>query len=332
MIVPPVAATRGFAGQRKKGGIHVASVHYKISIIGRSGGRSSVAAAAYRAAEKIYNHRDGIIYDFTRKRGVAHSEVLLPEHAPRDFADRAILWNAVEHAERQKNAQLSRQIEIGLPAEIDREAQINLTRDYVQKQFVDRGMCADICVHDKRDGNPHAHVMLTMRPIEPDGTWGAKSKKEYILDKQGQKIMLPSGNWKSKHVPSMNWDSRENAEQWRTEWAHAVNREYERLGLEPRIDLRNYERQGLEIEPTRHLGPQAAALEKQGIPTEIGEHNRAVEARNALQERGRHVRNLEAKHFSQRPQREAQAKDRLPSYDEWLAGHKEQSRGMERGR
>jgi len=310
----------------------VASVHYKISIIGRSGGRSSVAAAAYRAAEKIYNHRDGIIYDFTRKRGVAHSEILLPEHAPRDFADRAILWNAVEHTERQKNAQLSRQIEIGLPAEIDREAQINLARGYVQKQFVDRGMCADICVHDKGDGNPHAHVMLTMRPLELDGTWGAKSKKQYVLDRDGQKIMLPSGNWKSKHIPTTDWDEHSNAEHWRMEWAREVNREYERRGLEQRIDLRSYERQGLDKEPTRHLGPTASKMEKEGKRSYLGEINRDIQARNAQRERGRHVRNLEEKHFSQREQREAQTKDRLPSYDEWLAGHKEQSRGMERGR
>jgi hypothetical protein len=130
--MPPV----NFAGQRKKEGHILASQHYKMSIIGRSGGRSAVVAAAYRSAEKIYNHRDGIIYDFTKKRGVAHSEILLPEHAPREYADRAILWNSVEHAERQKNAQTARHLEVGLPAEIDRAAQIDLLRGYVQTHFV----------------------------------------------------------------------------------------------------------------------------------------------------------------------------------------------------
>ena len=312
----------------------MASVHYKISIISRSGGRSPVAAAAYRAAEKIYNHRDGTIYDFTRKRGVAHSEILLPEHASRDFADRAILWNSVEHAERQKNAQTARHVEIGLPAEIDRGGQIDLLRGYVQTHFVDRGMCADICVHDKGDGNPHAHVMLTMRPLNPDGTWGAKSRKEYVLDSNGQRIRLEkSGEWKSKHVPTTDWDEHSNADQWRMEWAREVNREYERRGMEQRIDLRSYERQGLDLEPTEHLGPKIAALEKKGIQTEVGDRNRAKQERNALRERGRHVRNLEERNFNKQPQRTAQAQDHLPTYDEWLAGHKkEQSRGMERGR
>ena len=311
----------------------MASQHYKMSIIGRSGGRSAVAAAAYRSAERIYNHRDGIIYDFIRKRGVAHSEILLPEHAPREYADRAILWNSVEHAERQKNAQTARHLEVGLPAEIDRAAQIDLLRGYVQQHFVDRGMCADICVHDKGDGNPHAHVMLTMRPLEKDGTWGAKSKKEYILDSGGERIMLDSGNWKSKHVPTTDWDEHANVEHWRQAWAHDVNREYERRGMEQRIDLRSYERQGLDKEPTRHLGPTASKMEKEGKRSYLGDHNREIEARNAQRERGRQVRNLGEKNYTKQPQREGQAQERLPSYDQWLAGYKkEQSRGLERGR
>ena len=186
----------------------MASVHYRISIISRDNGKlSAVGAAAYRSAEKIRNQRDMIIYDFQRKRGVAHKEILLPEHAPRDFADRATLWNAVEKAERQKNAQLVRHIEVGLPAELDRAAQIELVRDHVQSEYVSRGMCADFAVHDKGDGNPHAHVMLTMRALNPNGTWGAKSKKEYVLDKQGQRVKLPSGEYKSRKVSATDWDS-----------------------------------------------------------------------------------------------------------------------------
>ena len=97
------------------------------------------------------------------------------------LADRAFLWNAVEKIEKAKNAQLAREIEIALPQELTREQGISLVREYVKDQFVNAGMCADIAIHDKQDGNPHAHVMLTMRPIEKDGTWGAKQKKEYIL-------------------------------------------------------------------------------------------------------------------------------------------------------
>ena len=314
----------------------MAIYHMSIKTIGRNSGRSSVAAAAYRSAEKIYDHRTGLWHDFTGKGGVVHSEILLPEQAPAYYQDRAILWNAVEHSEKAKSARTAREIEIALPAELGRADHINLAREYAQ-QFVDKGMCADFAVHDKRDGNPHAHIILTTRPINPDGTWGAKSKKEYILDSRGQKMMLPSGEYKSRKVSATDWDAKENAELWREAWAKIVNRELERRGLEP-VDHRSYKRQGLDREPTIHLGPKAAQMERQGIQTELGDHNRAVVQENAQRERGRHIRNLEAKNFSQRDQTPEAER---PSYDEWLAGYqkekargqqKEQSRGHERGR
>jgi len=319
---------------RKKEGVGVSSVHYKLSIIKRSAGRSTVAAAAYRAAERIYNHRTGLWHDYTNKRGLAHAEILLPENAPEHYRDRTILWNSVEHGEKTGNAQLARHLEVGLPAELDRADQIALLRSHVQEHFVDRGMCADICVHDKGDGNPHAHVMFTMRPINPDGSWGDKSRREYVLDRQGQRVLLPSGqDYKTRKISLTGWDDTGNAEIWRDAWGKEVNRAYERLGLEPRVDLRSYARQGLDIEPTKHLGPTAAQMEKEGKASYLGDQNREIEGRNAQRERGRHVRNLDERNYTQRPQREEQVKDRLPSYEEWLEGHKkEQSRGMERGR
>jgi len=309
----------------------VSSVHYKLSIIKRSEGRSAVAAAAYRAAEKIYDHRTGLWHDYAKKRGVVHAEVLLPKQAPAYYHDRAILWNAVEHAEPNKNSQLSRHLEVGLPAELDRGSQINLLRDHVQREYVDRGMCADICIHDPKgkNPNPHAHIMFTMRPINPDGTWGDKSRREYVLNKQGQRILLPSGNdWKTHKISLTDWDNPGNTEKWRDAWERDVNRAYERLGIEQRIDMRSYAKQGLDREPTQHLGPAATILERQGIPTEIGDHNRAVQQRNVAREHARHIRNLEAEHFSQRQQvPEAER----PSYEEWFAGYqKEQVRGQER--
>lgn len=315
----------------------MSSVHYKLSIIKRGEGKSTVAAAAYRAAERIYNHRTGLWHDFTDKRGVVHSEILLPDHAPEMYHDRAILWNSVEHSEKAKNAQLSRHLEVGLPAELDRADQIALIRDHVQRNYVDRGMCADFCVHDKGDGNPHAHIMFTMRPVLPDGKWGEKSRKEYVLDRQGQRIILPSGNYKSRKISLTGWDDRGNAELWRDAWAREVNRAYERLGLEPRIDLRSYERQGLDKEPTRHLGPAAAQMEKEGKASYLGDVNREIEGRNAKRERGRHIRNLDERDYSQREQEQTHAQ--RPSYEEWLEAHRrgpeperEQSRGRERGR
>jgi ATP-dependent exoDNAse (exonuclease V) alpha subunit len=147
-------------------------------------------------------------YDYTRKRGVIHKEILLPDNAPAEYADRTTLWNAVEQAKTPNNAQLAREIELSLPVELTREQNIALAREFVKRQFVDVGMCADICIHDTKKGNPHAHVMLTMRPIEPDGTWGAKSRKEYILDRNGNRIKLKSGALKTRKICTVDWNEQ----------------------------------------------------------------------------------------------------------------------------
>ena len=175
----------------QKGGCPIAIYHCSIKIISRGKGKSAVAAAAYRSGEKLTNEYDGITHDYTRKGGIVHTEILLPDNAPPSFSDRSVLWNAVERIEKAKNAQLAREIEIALPHELTREQGISLVREYVKDNFVTVGMCADVCLHDKNDGNPHAHILLTMRPIEQDGAWGVKQKKEYILDKDGNKIYDP---------------------------------------------------------------------------------------------------------------------------------------------
>jgi ATP-dependent exoDNAse (exonuclease V) alpha subunit len=153
----------------------VAIYHLNVGIIKRSSGRSSVAAAAYRAGEKIRNEHDGMPHDYTKKRDVIHSEIMLPENAPYEFSDRAILWNAVEKSEKRIDSQTAREFDIALPVEFDREEQIEIMREYVQENFVDRGMCADLAIHDKGDGNPHAHVMLTTRHVTQDG-FGGKNR------------------------------------------------------------------------------------------------------------------------------------------------------------
>jgi len=141
-------------------------------------------------------------------------------------------------------------------------------------------MCADIAIHDNKKGNPHAHIMLTMRPIEQDGTWGAKSKKEYILDRHGEKITLKSGEFKSRKISVNDWNDQTKAEVWREAWAEAANRELERHNHEARINHRSYERQGIDQIPTIHLGPAAHQMEKRGIRTERGDINREIEISN----------------------------------------------------
>lgn len=243
---------------------------------------SAVGASAYRSGEVFKNEYDGITHDFTRKRGIVHTEILLPPHAPPDFADRSTLWNSVEKIEKSKNSQLAREIEVALPIELDREQQIQLLRDYVQKNFVSVGMCADIAIHDKKTGNPHAHIMLTMRPLEQSGEWGAKSKKEYILDKNGQRITLKNGNFKSRKIDTIDWNNKEKAELWREAWADSVNRSLAEQGIQEKVDHRSYERQGIEQIPSVHMGVSATQMERRGIVTEKGNKNRLIKEQNRL--------------------------------------------------
>ena len=139
--------------------IPIAIYHCNIGIVSRGKGKSAVAAAAYRSGEKITNEWDGMTHDYTRKRGVVHTEILLPPHAPPSFSDRAALWNSVELYEKAGNAQLAREIDAALPIELSREEQIRLVREYCSSQFVSRGMCVDFAIHDTDSGNPHCHIM-----------------------------------------------------------------------------------------------------------------------------------------------------------------------------
>ena len=223
----------------------MAIYHLCIKIISRSKGKSAVAASAYRSGETIKNEYDGIVHDFTRKGGITHTEILLPQNAPQEFSDRGTLWNSVERIEKSKNSQLAREIEIALPKELDNEKQIELVQEYVKENFVKVGMCADIALHDKNDGNPHAHILLTMRPLNEDKTWGAKSKKEYILDNNGEKIKLKNDNYKTKKIDTVDWNEQDKAEQWRKAWADIANKYLEENSIQEKVDHRSYQRQGI---------------------------------------------------------------------------------------
>ncbi|EUB18766.1 MobA/MobL family protein [Shuttleworthella sp. MSX8B] len=260
----------------------MAIYHLCIKIISRSKGKSAVAASAYRSGETIKNEYDGIVHDFTRKGGITHTEILLPQNAPQEFSDRGTLWNSVERIEKSKNSQLAREIEIALPKELDNEKQIELVQEYVKEKFVKVGMCADIALHDKNDGNPHAHILLTMRPLNEDKTWGAKSKKEYILDNNGEKIKLKNDNYKTKKIDTVDWNEQDKAEQWRKAWADIANKYLEENSIQEKVDHRSYQRQGIEQIPTIHLGVSASQMEKKGIATDRGNINREIKHQNKL--------------------------------------------------
>ena len=260
----------------------MAIYHLSIKIISRGKGKSAVAASAYRSGEKIKNEYDGIVHDFTRKGGIAHTEILLPQNAPEEFSNRSVLWNSVEKIEKSKNSQLAREIEIALPKELSREKQINLVREYVKENFVKVGMCADIALHDKNDGNPHAHIILTMRPLNEDKTWGAKSKKEYILDENGEKVKLKNGNYKTRKINTTDWNEQDKAEQWRRAWADITNKYLEENSIQEKVDHRSYQRQYIEQIPTIHLGVSATQMEKKGIATDRGNINREIKHQNMI--------------------------------------------------
>ncbi len=322
----------------RNGGDTIAIYHCSIKIVSRGKGKSAVAAAAYRSGEKLTNEWDGLTHDYTKKGGVVHSEILLPAHAPPAFSDRSTLWNSVELSEKSNNAQLAREVEIALPVELSREEQTRLVREYCSSQFVSKGMIADFNLHDTGSGNPHAHILLTMRPLDEKGAWLPKSKKEYVLDENGEKIRLPSGRYKTRKVDLVDWNNRENAEVWRMAWADLANEFLAQNNRPERIDHRSYERQGIEQIPTVHVGVSATQMEKKGIVTERGEMNRNIKAANRiLREIRRLVRGLkdwiaelkERKAALLEALAEARAQASEPTIPQLLARYMEQ-RGEER--
>ena len=261
------------------------SFHFNISIISRGKGKSAVASAAYISCEKLTNEWDGVTHDYHNKKGLEHKEIFLPENAPKEFLDRSTLWNSVELNEKAINAQLARNFIIALPKELSFEENKNLITDFIQKNFVSKGMIADLAIHqgnDEGNGNIHAHIMTTVRPLNQDGTWGAKSKKEYLLDEQGNNILGKNGKPKTRKIELTDWNNKGNAEKWRESFATFCNQYLEKNNLEKRVDHRSFERQGIEEIPTIHLGASASALERKGVETEKGNINREIKKHNSI--------------------------------------------------
>lgn len=255
----------------------MAIYHFSAKIISRKNGSSSVASSSYRSGEKLIDERTGIVHDYRRKKGVVYSDVLLPNNAPSWAEDRNKLWNEVEQIEKSKNSQLAREINIAIPKEFNEDLQIEFIKKYTEENFVSNGMVADIAIHDNKDGNPHAHIMLTMRAFDEEGNWLGKQKKEYILDKDGNKQYdNKTKTYKCKTVKTTNWDNKENIEIWRENLEKSINSSLERIGVKDRVDHRSLKKQGLERLPTRHEGYIVRAMEKRGIKTERGNLNREI--------------------------------------------------------
>ncbi|KND60659.1 Conjugal transfer protein TraA [Candidatus Burkholderia verschuerenii] len=219
----------------------MAIYHLHVKVIGRKAGSSAVASAAYRSGSRLRDERLDRSHDFSAKRGVVHSEVLLPDDAPEHLSDRERLWNEVEAVEVRKDAQLAREVEFSLPRELTQAQGIELARDFVQSEFVDQGMISDLNVHwdFAEDGSPkpHAHVMLTMRSVDGTG-FGAKVR---------------------------DWNRTEMVERWRERWAEIANERLAELDIDARIDHRSLEAQGIALEPQSQIGAPAQRIEGEGI-------------------------------------------------------------------
>ena len=265
----------------------MALFHFTVTQTKRSKGQSAIASAAYRSGEKLHSEYYGEDSDYTRKGGVICSEILLPPYAPPSFSDRETLWNEVEKAERGKKAQLAYSFDIALQNEFSMQENIELARQFLLEQFVSGGMVVDFAVHspDKEDGgiqNPHFHIMCPIRPILPNGKWGNKQRREYLLDENGERIRDEAGSYVFNAVPTTDWGKPETLEHWREQWAAMCNARFAEKGLNCRIDHRSYERQGVEQIPTQHEGPTVRAMEAKGIRTDKGDLNRWIRKTNAM--------------------------------------------------
>lgn len=231
----------------------MAIYHFSAQIISRGQGKSAVAAAAYRSGERLMDERTGET-KYYRRDVEPDAIILAPSDSPEWIKDRGQLWNAVEQAEKRKDAQLARELNVALPKELSNQQQKELIQDYIQNEFVNKGMIADIAIHRDDKNNPHAHIMLTTRTITTEG-FGPKNR---------------------------DWNDRSQLEKWREEWANYANRALEREGVQERISHLSHETRGLETLPTIHLGHVAHDMERKGTPSDRGNINRERHEYNRL--------------------------------------------------
>ena len=219
--------------------------------ISRATGRSATGAAAYRSGERITDERTGLTFDYGKKSGVDHTEIICPANAPAWLTDlsRGQLWNLVEATEKRKDAQVCREVEVALPVELSFEQQRELVRGFVKEQFAQRGMVADLAMHHTTGHAPHCHILLTMRDIDRQG-FGQKNR---------------------------TWNDKQLLETWREQWAEHTNRALERAGHTVRVDHRSLEAQGIDRIPQPKLGAKVVEMERRGIRTERGSEVLAVE-------------------------------------------------------
>lgn len=268
----------------------MAIYHMSIKNISRAKGKTAIAAAAYRAGTTLQDQETGITHSYTKKTEVAYTEIILPEHAPEEYRNREILWNEVQKVETQDRARLAREWEVAIPNELNLDQAKTLIRNFAGS-LVKEGMCVDLAIHWK-NGNHHAHIMGTTRPIDKDGKWAPKERKGYKLDAEGNKIPVidpKTGKqkigargrkmWQRETVQANDWNRREKVEEWRKRWADCCNKYLDR---EQQLDHRSYERQGITQLPTVHEGYAARLMEQRGTVSDLCQRNRDIRIYNQI--------------------------------------------------
>ena len=264
--------------------MEIKSLHTHVDIVARSKGHSVIAKAAYNARDKLQDEYYGKTYDYSKKEDLVFSKIFLPEHIPKEFSNREYLWNSVEKIEKSKNSQLARNLLFTLPRELNEQDRIKLISEFIEENFTSKGMIADCNIHNPmasdHEEQPHAHILLTLREIDEKGNWKPKCRKEYILDENGEKIKLKSGNYKSRKVNLNDWNEPDKAKEWRENFSKKANEYLARNNINKKIDPRTFKEQGREELPQIHLGTSSYQMEKKGIQTERGNQNRKIIALN----------------------------------------------------
>ena len=278
----------------------MAIFHMSFSNISAGKGRSAIASAAYRSGKKLFDQKEGRSYFYARLV-MPESFILTPKNAPEWASDREQLWNEVERKDRRANSRYAKEFNVALPVELSEDEQKELLTKYVQENFVDEGMVADVAIHRDHPDNPHAHVMLTNRPFNPDGTWGLKSKRENILDENGNKTYTGNSRFpRSRKVWLVDWDKKEKITEWRHNWAASVNQVLEQKNIPDRISEKSFIEQGIDDTPTQHEGINSKRYERKEFNQQVKNYRKAKASYKNNQEKVINRGHLDSlsKHFS----------------------------------
>ncbi|MFB9770772.1 MobQ family relaxase [Lactiplantibacillus modestisalitolerans] len=278
----------------------MAIFHMSFQNISAGKGRSAIAGSAYRSGEKLFDQKEGRSYFYARSV-TPESFILTPKNAPAWASDREKLWNEVERKDRRANSRYAKEFNVALPVELSEDEQKELLTKYVQENFVDEGMVADVAIHREHPDNPHAHVMLTNRPFNPDGSWGLKSKRENILDENGNKTYTGNSRFpRSRKVWLVDWDKKEKITEWRHNWAVSVNQVLEQKNIPDRISEKSFIEQGIDDTPTQHEGINSKRHERKEFNQQVKNYRKAKASYKNNQEKAINRGHLDSlsKHFS----------------------------------